>query len=191
MGYVIFAARVVLGCVFLVSTVSKLRGRAAFRAFRLSLRELSVLPRAWVTPAAALTAGAELCVVLLLLTGSTTVLGSALAVVLLAGFSAAIAISLRRGVRAPCRCFGRTSRPLGVPHLARNALLLVVAASAVAASLAAPAASGAAALHPAGAAVAAAAGLALALVVIVFDDIVELFAGPPSASRPGAPRGTA
>ena len=51
-----------------------------------------------------------------------------LAFALLAGFTVFLHDVIRRGVAAPCRCFGAASdRPVGWGHLVRNGLLLVLA----------------------------------------------------------------
>lgn len=62
--------------------------------------------------------------------------GGAAALVLLAGFSAALARALRRGVEVPCACFGRAGGPpVSWVELARNALLAALAVLALAAGL--------------------------------------------------------
>ena len=55
-------------------------------------------------------------------------IGGLLAFALLAGFTVFLHDVIRRGVAAPCRCFGAASdRPVGWGHLVRNGLLLVLA----------------------------------------------------------------
>lgn len=70
----------------------------------------------------------ELVVAVALLPAATAVYGSVGAAVLLLAFIAAIGVSLARGRRPDCHCFGQLhSAPIGWPLLARNAALLVAA----------------------------------------------------------------
>jgi hypothetical protein len=87
-------------------------------------------------------------------------------------------ISVRRGERTPCRCFGKSTTPLGPVHVVRNAFLVCVALLGVTGSLM----SGTAELG--GIAVAAVAGLVLGGLIVVLDDIVDLFR--PLPAKPGA-----
>lgn len=51
-----------------------------------------------------------------------------LAVALFSAFTALLALRLAQGKRPPCACFGSlTSRPIGLGHLARNALFIGLA----------------------------------------------------------------
>lgn len=176
MVYVAVACQTALLVVFGVSSATKLRGREAYRAFRDSLRALRWLPQTLVAPAAALTVVAEVATVLLLVVPAWRALGFAAAAALLTVFSAGIAAARRRGASAPCRCFGRSTRPLGWAHVARNAALLAVAGTGW---LALVAADPGAPLHPGGVAVAVAAGVAVGGLSAIFDEIVELFAPTP------------
>jgi hypothetical protein len=106
--------------------------------------------------------------------------GFAVALGLLSAFTATTVIALRRGARPPCRCFGMSEIPLGARHVVRDCALAAVAGVGLAAALQ----GGQRAVDPAGVAVAAVAGIVLAVLAVVFDDLVELF-GPRAAAAPG------
>ncbi|GAA1556420.1 methylamine utilization protein MauE [Actinomadura kijaniata] len=156
-----------IGLVFAVSAFTKLRDRAGFTR---SVPDLvPALPARLLGPLAHTVIALEAAVPVLLAVPATRILGFGVALVLLAAFTVAIAGALRRGRRAPCRCFGASAAPLGPRHLVRNGVLLAAAsAGALAPGGAAPAA---------GLAVAAAAGLVAGLLIVSFDDLVDLFAG--------------
>src|SRR4051812_18457090 len=103
-----------VGCCWLVavvlatSAVGKLRVRTAFRR---SVADMAVLPARAVTPVATAVPVVEALAVLLLVLPPTAMLGSLLALVLLAAFTTGIVIVLRRGTQAGCLCFGTTERP--------------------------------------------------------------------------------
>ncbi|MFB4314952.1 MauE/DoxX family redox-associated membrane protein [Actinomadura sp. 21ATH] len=169
MEFVRIGSACLIGLVLAVSAVSKLRDVDGFarsvaalvpgirpgRARRLAIATIAL--EALVPP--------------LLIAPPTTSYGFGLAAVLLAAFTAVIAASVRRGRRTACRCFGPSSVPLGPRHLVRNGALLACAAAGGLAPGGLP--------HAGGAAVAAAAGLVGALLIVSFDDIVDLFARNP------------
>jgi hypothetical protein len=168
LAYAGMAGRVLLGGVFLASAGGKLRGRAAFTAYLDSVAALRLVPPALARAAGVTVLAAEGAVVVLLAVGPWVRAGLWLALGLLAVLTFAVARTLRRGISAPCLCFGGTPVPFRRRHVVRNALLLAVAAAALPQPDALPA--GAAAL------VAAAAGIAGAAVVVTLDDLVALFA---------------
>jgi hypothetical protein len=163
--------RCLVGVVFLASSLSKLAGTNAYRAFTASVGELRLLP-ARVTPVVAVTVVvAELAIWLLLAAPVpvAAVAGFMVAAGLLAAFAIGIALSLTKGVRAPCRCFGTSTTPLGLGHVVRNAVLAVISlGGAVIAPLGGP-------VRPGGFVVAVLAGLFLGVLIMSFDDIVALF----------------
>jgi hypothetical protein len=114
---------------------------------------------------------AELVCVPLLAAPGAALAGLVLACALIACFSAAMVVARRRGGTAACPCFGRTSGPFGPRHLVRNAILGAVALAGVVAS-AAPAGP----VRPVGLAAALAVASVATLIVITFDELVELFA---------------
>lgn len=163
MALVVVACQVLLAAVFAVSAFTKLRSGAALRAFSSSLVMLPVRVR-W--SAAVVVAAVEAVVPVAMLFPAV---GLSMSGALLVCFSAGIALSIRRGMRASCRCFGASEVPLGPSHLVRNGLLLAVVVLG-GANLAAPGD-----LTAAGLTIAAVAGLVGAILLIVFDDIADLF----------------
>ena len=173
-----------VGLVFFVSSTGKLRSRASLDAFVDSVRGLRLLPNGLPNGLPRLVAlgvvAAELgvCLALAVPLAAATAVGLALAAGLLAAFTVGVGLMVGRGAREPCRCFGRSSTPLGPEHVARNAVLTGVAVLGAVAATTATAGSA----QAAGAILAAMAGLALGSIVIAFDDIIELFRPAGSAS---------
>ncbi|MBW8486233.1 MauE/DoxX family redox-associated membrane protein [Actinomadura parmotrematis] len=165
MEYARIGCACLIAAVFAASALAKLRDPGGFRR---SVRALAPVPAAWTGPLAAAVVAAELAAAVLAAVPATAGWGFALAGVLLASFTAAIAAALRRGRRPHCRCFGASGAPIGPRHLVRNAALLAVAAVGAAGPAGAP--------QAAGLAVAAVAGFAGALLFVAFDDVVDLFA---------------
>ena len=155
-----------IGWVFLASAISKLRH---FGEFTRSLPALAPVRPGQVRPLAMAVVATEAAVPVLLLFPATVFYGFALAGALLTVFTAAIVTALKRGRRAPCRCFGASSTPLGPSHLVRNAILLI-------STLAGGLALDAQPLQAAGLVVAIAAGLVGAILIMAMDDIAFLFA---------------
>ncbi|NUW31282.1 methylamine utilization protein MauE [Nonomuraea sp. SMC257] len=172
MEYVRVGCAWLIAVVFAITAVSKARDLDGFAR---SLPDLVPVSRALRRPLAVLVAALEglvaLVVAVPLLAGVPDVaaFGLALAFVLLAAFTVAIAVALRRGRRAPCRCFGASAAPLGPRHLVRNGLLITATLLGLALPMGTPAL--------AGVVVAGVAGLIGAILVAAFDDLVDLFAG--------------
>jgi len=179
--YLTTACRLLLGTVFLVAALGKLRSRPALREFTGSLHQLRLLPTRTVAPVAVALALIEAAVPGLLIADGTAAAGFGVALGLLGALTAGIAVALVRGTPAPCRCFGRRETPLNRWHLLRNGLLVAVAV----AGLTWPAGTG---THPGGAAVAAAAGLTAAVLIVCLDDLVELFTAVPAPRNPTTTR---
>jgi hypothetical protein len=170
------ACRMVMGLVFATSAISKLRGRGAFDEFATTTRLLLVAasPRRLVSDSGSRRVGgaviaAEASVPLLLLVPGLSRFGLGVAMFLLTLFGLGIVVAMRRRVRTTCRCFGASSTPLGKRHLIRNTILFVVAAAGLGAGPAG---------HADLAALAVVAGSAVvaAVLVVRFDDVIELFA---------------
>jgi hypothetical protein len=170
MRYVDVACRLCLLTVFAVALVGKLSGRGAFAAFVRSLRGMGVLPERTVAVAARASVGGEALVVVLLAipVRYSAAAGFAVAAGLLAVFTGAIGLSLRRGNVAPCRCFGASSTPLGTRHVVRNLALVAVALAGLAAALSTGPA------DPAGLLLAGVAGAVIGATITAFDDIAAL-----------------
>lgn len=172
MVYLMTGLKCLVGVVFLLALCGKTVVRGGFGGFERSLRDLRVVPRAYLRPVAVLVVAGEAGVVLALAVPgrATAVVGFGLATALLLVFAAGIARGLRRGSRTPCRCFGASTTPLGPHHLLRNLLLAVLAVlGATTTVVAAPGG------HPAGALVAAAAGLVLGALAATLDELLALF----------------
>ncbi len=132
------AARLVLAGVFAVAGTAKL---ADLRGTRRAVVDFGV-PERLAAVAAVIVPLAELGVAALLLPVTTAVAGAIGALVLLALFSGAIAVSLARGKAPDCHCFGQLhSASASWRTLARNGVFAVLAIFVVAASVAAPEAS--------------------------------------------------
>jgi hypothetical protein len=173
-NYLFAVCRLLTGIVFLGSAVSKLRGRTAYEEFTAATRSLA--PRLPARPVAALVVAAEVAVAPLLGWRPTVQAGFITALGLLAAFTVAIVIALRRGRRVPCRCFGASAVPVGPGHLIRNAAL-IAAASAGAVLAGSGAAPGD--LGPAGLAAVALAAGAAAVLLSAAGDIAGLFTSSP------------
>lgn len=112
----------------------------------------------------------EISAVVLILVPATTSIGFAVATVLLLAFTGAIVLALRRGERAPCRCFGSAAQPLGRAQVVRNGVLLTVAVLGLIGGQLPVATPG-----PAGVLVSVVAGALAATLAVTADDIVALF----------------
>ncbi|MFB4268318.1 MauE/DoxX family redox-associated membrane protein [Nonomuraea sp. GTA35] len=179
MQYVAWACRRALAAVFLVAVLGKVRGRDAFRAFRASVLDMVALPAGGATLLSAAVVLSEASIIVLLAVQRTAPAGFMLAGAVLPAFCAGIARAVRSGARTPCRCFGATATPSSGRHLVRNAVLLTVtAAGGTAQLLTAPGET-----HPAAVAIALACAGVLVVAIVFFDDLADLFAGPPPAFR--------
>lgn len=178
MQYLAIACRAGLVTVFLLAVAGKAMGPRPFREFAGSIARMRVVPPRAATAAAAVTISAEALVVVLAASPAqaTGIAGCALAASLSVAFSSAIAVSLRRGNRAPCRCFGRSATPLGVRHLVRNATMLTVSVLGAAACAGSGSGTGTGTGHIAAAVVAAGAGIVLGVAIAAYDEIAELVA---------------
>ncbi|GAB3437401.1 DoxX family protein [Flindersiella endophytica] len=173
MDYVVLGCRCMIGLVFLASVVSKLRGRESYARFVAATARLGP---GWIVarvPAGVLAGGviaAEAAVLVLLVLPGTAWVGFVLAGLLALVFAVAVLAALRRGDRAPCHCFGASTRPVGGVHLVRN---VVLGASAGLGLTVGAAAAGP--LEPAGVVAAVVAGAVAAALVVTADDVAELF----------------
>lgn len=178
MAYLGLGCRCVIGLVFLVSAVSKLRSRGAFREFTAWLVSLPlpVVRRCPGVLAAALAAVEAGIVVLDALPWAAWTVWTApaaliLAAVTLAVFTAGTWLAIRRGANQPCQCFGASATPLGRRHVIRDAVLCAIA---VTGALTA----GSVATSGGGIAVSLFAGAVIALLVVFLDDLAALYSAP-------------
>ncbi|GAA2317062.1 MauE/DoxX family redox-associated membrane protein [Streptomyces violaceusniger] len=188
MPYVMLGIRCLLGCVFLMSFLTKISGRASFARFVDSVRDMRLLPHPLSRPAALAVVVAEgtVCLLLAAPAAPATVAGFCLAAGLLAAFTTGIALALRRGVRTSCRCFGASDTLLGGLHIGRNAALIACSA------LGAVTVRTDGTTQAAGSVLAVCTGLLLGGLVIKLDDLSELFRpvhSHPSGKPSGAARG--
>lgn len=113
-------AGLILGAVFLASGASKLVGQEQWRRAATDFGA----PR-WLVP---VLPWVELILGALLIVGEGNVAVSVAALVVLAGFTAAIAVRLAEGRHPECACFGTWSTaPLSRWHLVRNVAFIVLA----------------------------------------------------------------
>jgi hypothetical protein len=182
------ACRVLLGIVFVVSVVSKVHSRRAWRSYCSWLAGLPLRPLARRGVPADLVVAESAVVVLVAMpfaAAAGLVAGSALCLALTIGLFTAV----RRGSRQPCHCFGSSSEPLGGQHVARNALLFASAVTGSACAVAASTRS----LGWAEAALCVLGGMTGAILIIFLGDIAGLImpAAPPvSGSAPMQRAGT-
>lgn len=122
--------RALLAVVLGAAAIGKLR-RRAFESFTLSLSAFG-LPAAFARPSVAgLVVAFEAAAAVLLVVAPAA--GYALALALIAAFTAVLHRVVHSGRRVACWCFGASTTPVGVSHLVRNAALLVVAGLGIAA----------------------------------------------------------
>lgn len=122
--------RALLAVVLGAAVIGKLR-RRAFESFTVSLRAFG-LPAALARPSvAALLVAVEAAAAVLLVVAPAV--GYALALALIAAFTAVLRRVVHSGQRVACWCFGASTTPVGVSHLVRNASLLAVAGLGIAA----------------------------------------------------------
>ncbi|HWO58957.1 MAG TPA: MauE/DoxX family redox-associated membrane protein [Umezawaea sp.] len=179
MTYLTVGCRALLGIVFVVAAVGKLRGSSAFTGFVGSIRRMRILPPALALPIAVAVVVAESVAALALIVPvrDSGTLAFGLAALLLLTLTAGIARALSSGNDEPCRCFGRSETPLGARHVARNLALFAVAVGGLLCSL------GNAPTDPGVSVVAAVAGMVTGSLVVMFDDLVDL-AWPTLQQRP-------
>ena len=180
--YFIFACELVLCAVFTASLSGKLRGRAAYAAFRQAVTGLTGLGVRGTGLVAPGVVAVEVLLVAICLAPGTGPVGPIAAVLTLTGFTAALARTLTRGATAPCVCFGTSGDPIQLHHLARNGILLAVAATAAAGRITEHTASMFAGLAMAQAAMVAVPALTLTTVVVRWDDVASLFTPSAGAS---------
>jgi hypothetical protein len=119
---------ITIGAAILIAAV--MASAAVFKlvrlgAFRSELEDYDLLPTALIPLSAVLIPALELLSAVLILMPSMRVWGALLTVLLLAVFSGALVINLRRGRSSiSCACFGRSSQALGWDLVIRNVLLI-------------------------------------------------------------------
>ena len=127
MEYLGLAARIVVGLVFVVAGVAKLRNPQAFRA---SVADYQVLPASLVTPVARVLPPLEVVIAAMLLLGVLIVPVSVLAALVLVVFAGGIWLNVERGRRIGCGCGFRRRVEVSRRLVLRNGLLAATAAGA-------------------------------------------------------------
>jgi hypothetical protein len=171
--------RTLLAVVLCTAAASKLRSRD-FASFVDALRGFgvpAVLRRVPTRGLAGAVVALEVAAAVLLLVAPAA--GLALALGLIAVFTAVLRSVIRNGRAVTCRCFGASSAPIGVAHLVRNGVLLaVIGAGMIATALAA----GAEAAAPERLA-AIALGVLAGAAITRWDDLAYLVAPHPAGRR--------
>lgn len=127
MIYVVLSCRYLLGGVFLVALVGKLRSRAAYSEFVAATGALLGVGDRTARWAALSTVVAEVVIVCALIAEPVARVGLGLAALLLGCFSVALMRALRRGSTTSCRCFGASTTPIRIEHALRSAALGILA----------------------------------------------------------------
>jgi hypothetical protein len=128
MDIVSLVARVLLAVVFGVAGVAKLADRAGSQR---ALRDFG-LPGWLASPLGVVLPLVELGIAASLLPAVSAWWGAVGATLLLLLFMVAMGVTLLRGRRPACHCFGQLhSAPVGAPTLARNMVLAIVAGTVV------------------------------------------------------------
>lgn len=201
MAELVVGVQVIAACVYAASGVSKLRSRTAYRSFSAGLGNTALVPPRLLQAVAAVLAGGEAVITVIVTTAIVTMTfsGSAARVlsvaalaacwVLTAVLVAGVATVVAQGTTVRCACFGASSPgpPLGTAHLLRNASLLALVTAGLLDSVLAsqpPAHS----ITPGGWVVTAAAGTVCAAFLIRWEDVAYLVApatvaGPTSRAR--------
>jgi len=123
--YLQLCCRALIGVVFTLAVIGKMRSRAELAAFTESLGGFGwFAPRVRPWVAGAVIAVEAVTVVLL---ASTVHAGFVLAAVMLAVFTGGVALAKASGREVRCRCFGADGGLMGRRHMIRNGLLFAVA----------------------------------------------------------------
>jgi uncharacterized membrane protein YphA (DoxX/SURF4 family) len=124
---IVLATRLLLGSLFMLAGVAKLRDRTGFQR---AVDRYQLLPASLVGPFAAVLPWTEVAVGAALVVGVAIPLAAGVATVLLVGFAVAVAVNLGRGQDIDCGCAGAAGGTrISWWLVARNTALAVVAAS--------------------------------------------------------------
>jgi hypothetical protein len=171
MTYAVLACRGLIGLVFAISAIAKIRGPGAYREFASWLAALPV-PLAKARALPAVFVGAEAAIVVLVAVPDGAVAGLALAAGWLAVMAAGTVVIMNQGSGASCWCFGPSRSPLSARHLARDSILFLIA---VAGAVIGAQAEGRDATSPAGIVLSLVAALTGATFFVFLDDLSVLF----------------
>lgn len=131
--YLIVFSRLVIGITFAMSVVGKLRD---FSAFKASVENFRLLPKALVLPVAILGILFEITVILFIVLGNQFLLiGFGIALMLLLIFTIALISLLIRNIKVSCNCFGKTKDPVSGYDVVRNIVFIACALAGLFASI--------------------------------------------------------
>jgi hypothetical protein len=123
--YLLAFCRVVIGLVFVVSSISKARNLAQFRQ---TISAFHLLPERFSGVTALLFIGGEFAVSFLMFIGGPLLLpGFSLAISLLLLFSLALGSVVARKIPTSCSCFGASTKPVSPFDVGRNVGFLLCA----------------------------------------------------------------
>jgi len=123
--YMLAFCRVVIGLVFVVSSISKVLNIAQFRQ---AISNFHILPRRLSGVAAMLFLCGEFAVVVFVfIGGSLLAIGFSLAIFLLLLFCIALVTVLARGIHTTCNCFGPSAKQVSHVDVWRNVGLILCA----------------------------------------------------------------
>lgn len=118
---IVMFCRITIAFLFIYSSGSKL---LSLRDFAVTIGDFKLFPRRWSKPAAYIFVAGELITMILVVIGGVVLpIAFLLAMLLLIGFSIALASALWRKLDLNCNCFGRTERRISSHDLIRNLLL--------------------------------------------------------------------
>lgn len=170
MTYLLIGCQWLVGVVFLLSFVSKVRGRDRLSAFTAAATDLAPrLPAKVVVP---LVLVGEAVVAGTVVVPAMARIGFSVALGLLGVFTVSMASAIRKRRLVVCQCFGASAAHVGPAHLVRNAVLMLGAGGGLVAPLGVPSASTA---DVAGAVLAAVTGAVIAGITMLTDEMAELF----------------
>lgn len=123
--YLLTFCRVVVGVVFALSFVGKVRD---ITAFEISIVNFSIIPSRLSVIVAIGILALEVTVVIFMVVGREWLMsGFALAILLLLVFSSALTFSLLHHKQVSCNCFGSSNKPVSLFSLWRNSGLALCA----------------------------------------------------------------
>jgi uncharacterized membrane protein YphA (DoxX/SURF4 family) len=128
-NYVLFGCRCLLTGVFLVSTVSKVRGSAAYSNFVSATVSMLGIEVSQARALAPVVIGSECLAVILLTIPRTLVSGFILSAILLGSFLISLTRARWRNIEVNCNCFGSSDHGVGIHHIVRNVVLIAIAAT--------------------------------------------------------------
>ncbi len=126
MELVVGCARIALGGVMLLAGISKAKDLARFED---AVGSFGFVPESLRGPLSKSVPTLEIALGAILLSGLAYRAASIVATAMLAAFTVALGVRIRRGGEAPCACFGSLFESrVGPSHILRNAVLIGISA---------------------------------------------------------------